>query len=325
MTDRGHEVIFYGHQDSDVQCSEFVPVTDNSVLEKAYGGYDWQKNQFRHNVGDSAYQEFARRCIPEITKRAQRLDIVHCPFGYAHQSIANAAEQAGAIVVEGGIGYTSGHFARWRAYESHAVRNQVEGSKNPQDWYSRVIPNYFDLEDFTYNPVKQDYILYLGRLTEIKGISTCIRAAELSNKKLIIAGQGDLASLGWGKLPPNVEFVGYADVETRRNLMQHAKGLIIATTYLEPFGGVVVEALLSGTPIITPFFGAFAEIQTEKTGFLCSTLRDYVYAINNIEQIGPQNCRERGLQYSLENIAPKFEKWFSDITEVYTGNGWMSV
>lgn len=324
MRARGHHVIFYGHDASEVDCDELVPVSDDKVLEQAYGGYDWKKQQFKHNVADYAYTTFNQRAGPELLKRVSAKDFVHCPFGYAHQFIAQNAEKQGAIVVEGGIGYTTGHFARWRAYESHAVRNAVEGRINPQNWYSWVIPNYFDPADFDYCQDKEDYILYLGRITELKGITTCIKATQAAGVRLKIAGQGDLSSLGWHTLPSNVELVGYADVETRRQLMSKAKALIIATTYLEPFGGVVVEALLSGTPIITPFFGAFAEINHHgQTGFLCHNLQDFYNAIQSIEHIKPIDCRQQGLKYTLDEVAPQFENWFTAIDRCYTTKeGW---
>ena len=323
MTDRGHEVIHYGHERSAVVCTEHVTVTDDRVLQQAYGDHDWRRHQFRHNTGDFANQEFTRRTIPEIRSRVRPNDFVLCNWGFGHQAIAESVPQA--IAVEPGVGYTTGHFARWRAYESHAVRNVVEGAQNPQNWYSRVIPNYFDAEDFDYQESKQDYVLFLGRVTELKGISTCIRATEAAGVRLIIAGQGRIADVGWTTTPPHVTELGYADAQLRRQLMRDASALIIATTYNEPFGGVVVEALLSGTPIITPFFGAFAEIQTSRTGFLCHTLRDYVNAIKDRHTIRPRDCRARGEDYLLERVAPKFERWFADIQEMYTGKGWMAI
>ena len=325
MQARGHEIIFYGHEHSEVSAAEFVPVTDDAVLQQAYGGYDWRRNQFRHNVEDSAYREFRRRLEPELVARIQPGDIVHCPFGIAHEAPARAAEALGARVVEGGIGYTSGHFARWRAYESHAVRNRVE-TQDPQNWYSRVIPNYFDPQEFEYREQKQPWVLYLGRITELKGITTCIRATAHAGVELKIAGQGNLRELGYDRIPDHVEFLGYADAETRRGLMARASALIVASTYLEPFGGVQVEALLSGTPIITPFFGAFAEVnQDQITGFQCATLRDFTQAIERRYEIDPVACRSRGMEYSLDRIAPQYERWFCDIEEVYSGAGWAAV
>jgi glycosyltransferase involved in cell wall biosynthesis len=297
-------------------------VTDDAVLEKAYGTHDWRRHQFKHNIFDHANVTFNQRAIPEIQRRAQKNDFLLCTWGVGHQNIARAVEQLGVIPVEPGVGYSTGTFTKWRAYESHAIRNATEGLQNPQAWYSWVIPNYFDPEDFEYSEHKDDYVLFLGRVTEIKGITTCLKATEAAGYKLKIAGQGRLTDLGYAETPPWAEELGYADVELRKTLMRNARALIIATTYLEPFGGVVVEALLSGTPIITPHFGAFAEIQNGHTGFLCHTLKDYVAAIENADTVDPRECRARGMDYSLASVAPQFEAWFAAILDCYTGAGW---
>jgi glycosyltransferase involved in cell wall biosynthesis len=323
MHERGHTIIFYGHPDSEVTCDEHVIVTDDQVLHQAYGDYDWRGTGYRHNVTDHAYTEFNRRMIPEISARARPLDILCLPFGIGHEPVARAVQPLGVIPVETGIGHTTGSFADYRIYESHAVRNAVEGMTNPQRWYSWVIPNYFDLDDFEYSDRKQDYILYLGRITEIKGITTCIQATAAAGRRLKIAGQGNLESLGYHQLPDHVEFVGYANRARRRELMRDAAGLIIASTYNEPFGGVQVEALLSGTPIITPFFGAFAEVNVHQvTGYQCHTLREFAEACGNVDHIHSSDCRAHGLKYSLEAVAPEFERYFSAVQEIYTGQGW---
>lgn len=323
MTDLGHEVIHYGHERSEVQATELVTVTDDAVLQQAYGDHDWRRHQFQHNTEDHANQEFVRRTIPELRKRARPNDFLLCTWGIGHRPIADAFPEL--IAVEPGVGYTSGHFSQFRAYESHAVRNSVEGLQNPQNWYSWVIPNYFDADDFDYSDKKQDYVLFLGRVTEIKGISTCIQATAAAGYPLVIAGQGRIADVGWTETPAHVTELGYADRETRRRLMRDARALIIATTYNEPFGGVVVEALLSGTPIITPHFGAFAEIQTPTTGFQCHTLREYVTAVKNADQIDPRECRVRGEDYLLDRVGPQFVRWFDAILEIRTGAGWMAI
>jgi len=323
MTERGHHVIHYGHERSNVICSEHVTVTNDRVLQAAYGDHDWRRHQFKHSITDVANTYFNMEATAQVLQRARPNDILCCTWGIGHEPIARAVANTGIIVCEPGIGYTTGQFSDFRAYESHAVRNAVEGLQNPQRWYSRVIPNYFDPDDFDYSPTKSDYVLFLGRVTELKGISTCIRATQEAGYPLKVAGQGRISDVGWVTTPDHVEELGYADRETRRALMRDARALIIATTYLEPFGGVVVEALLSGTPIITPFFGAFAEInEHNRTGFLCHTLQDYVDAIQAADQIRPENCLMRGLRYSLDSVAPEFEGFFQDLISVKTGQGW---
>ena len=40
MTERGHEVIHYGHEESDLTCDEHVTVVTNKDLEKAFPSED---------------------------------------------------------------------------------------------------------------------------------------------------------------------------------------------------------------------------------------------------------------------------------------------
>ena len=52
MTERGHEVLHYGHEDSDLQCTEHISVLTNEDFEKSYGTHDWKSKFFKFNTGD---------------------------------------------------------------------------------------------------------------------------------------------------------------------------------------------------------------------------------------------------------------------------------
>jgi hypothetical protein len=46
MKRRGHTIVHYGHEDSEVECDEHVTVVTNRDLEIAYGSYDWRNRFF---------------------------------------------------------------------------------------------------------------------------------------------------------------------------------------------------------------------------------------------------------------------------------------
>ncbi len=321
MTERGHTVIHYGHEDSDLICTEHVPVLRNEDWKVAYGSHNWREKFFKFDTGDHAYQTFYKNAIKEVGKRKQKNDFILPFWGAGVRPICDA--HSDLITVEPGIGYAGGHWARWKVFESYAIYHAYCGLKNVgscnQDWYEVVIPNYFDLADFEFQEKKEDYFLYLGRVYDGKGVNIAIQATERAGVKLVIAGQKEDGY----PLPPHVEYVGYADVEKRKHLMKNAKASFLPSMYVEPFGGVQIENLLSGTPTITTDWGSFAENNLHGiTGYRCRTMGDFIQAIKNIGRINPKNCREWGENFSLEKVALMYEKYFTDILNVHTGNGW---
>jgi len=321
MRDRGHEIIHYGHEDSQLDCDEHVTVITNADWNVAYGDHDWRKNFFKYDTGDHAYQTFYKNAIREVGVRKQKNDFILPFWGAGVRPICDAHPDL--ITVEPGIGYAGGHWARWKIFESYAIYHAYCGltavGTCKQDWYEAVIPNYFDPDDFEFRDKKDDYFLFLGRVYSGKGTDIAIQVTEATGDRLIIAGQNPDNI----KFPPHVEFVGYADVEKRRQLMANAKAAFVASQYLEPFGGVQIEMLLSGTPTITTDWGSFTENNIQGvTGYRCRTFDQFVWAAKNIDRIDPYQCRAFGENFTLEKVAAMYEEYFQMVLDVYTGKGW---
>lgn len=326
MTERGHTVFHYGHEKSDLICTEHISVISEKDFNEIYGTDVWKKEFFKYNINDKVYKLFFENAIKEIQKRKSKHHFLLPFWGAGGKPICDAHNDM--IVVEPGIGYADGHWARWRVWESYSIYHAFCGLSSvgscKQDNYNIVIPNYFDINDFKYIPdEKEDYFLFIGRVYDGKGISIAIDATKRAGVKLKVAGPlfADYKS----DFPEHVEYLGHVNIETRKNLMAKAKCAIIPSQYVEPFGGVQIECLLSGTPTITSDWGAFTENNIHGlTGYRCRTMGDYVEAIQKIDNIQTKDCRKWGLNFTLDKIAPRYEKFFDDILDVYKGDGWYS-
>lgn len=333
MTERGHTVFHYGVEGSNPQCTENIIVVSNEVYERVYGEHDYRSKFFRYDMNDECYQTFYKNSIKEIEARKGEFDIVLPFWGAGVRPICDALSEH-FVIIEPGIGYGEGSWSNFRIFESYGIYHAYCGTRAITNCnmnnYEIVIPNYFDEKDFKYNEqsrLEDPYFLYIGRVYEGKGVHIALQVCNFLNVKLKIAGQlgEEYTNFEW---PENVEFIGYADKDLRSELMRNAVASFLPSQYLEPFGGVQIENLLSGTPTITSDWGAFAENNVDGvTGYRCRTFEDYVKAaLNCLEgKIKQEDCYNKGKEFTLENIAPRYEKYFEDVYNVFTNIGWYKI
>lgn len=325
MTLRGHTVIHYGHEDSDVECTEHVTVLSRGDYNDTYGAHDFRSKLFTFDLNDAAYQTFNKNAIHEINDRKHPGDILLAFWGSGHQSICAGAGE-GMKVVEPGIGYPWGHFADYKIFESYAMyhaflqRERVAQCSDMNVWSKEaVIPNYFSISDFVDDVVpskdRGDYFLFVGRIGTAKGVQYAIQMTERLGIRLLIAGQNaeeGLKEIRMFPPPGHVEVIGHVDAEKRKTLMANAKAVVCMSTFAEPFCGVHVEAMMSGTPVITADWGAFTEINIHGvTGFRCRTLDQMVEAGRRIHEIDPMACRTWAMDnFSNDRVAEMYEAFF---------------
>jgi glycosyltransferase involved in cell wall biosynthesis len=110
------------------------------------------------------------------------------------------------------------------------------------------------------------YLLYLGRLTEEKGVRLLMSAWSADvGVPLVIAGAGPLADevTAWAADRPEVRFVGLQDKAASRALVADAIAVVVPSRWQETFGLVVVEAMAAGVPSVVADHGSLSELVSD--------------------------------------------------------------
>lgn len=124
---------------------------------------------------------------------------------------------------------------------------------------------------YKFNPMpKSDYFAYFGRIIEPKGVHLAIAAAKRAGYRLKIAGKhysDNTKDNYWKqKIEPfidgdQIQYIGFInDQKLKRDFLGNARALLMPSTWDEPFGLVMIEAMACGTPVIGLNSGAIPEI-----------------------------------------------------------------
>ncbi len=335
MKPLGYEIILYAGDENEAECDELVTLVTREEQRDWYGEFDLNLIPFQATwaSADHTWQTFNSRAIAEIGKRLEPHDQILITAGSAQQLIHQAFPDH--IVAEWAAGYES-VFAKYVCFESYSWMHHLYGkhlSYNHGRWYDAVIPNFFDLEEWDLpNGEKGDYLLYIGRMIQNKGIWAAAAIADKLDKHLIMAGSGVTAyGDGWVeadglKMEGDLTYVGPVSGQARTDLVRRADAVLAPTLYIEPFGAVAVEAQLCGTPAVTTDWGAFPETVTNGvTGYRFRTLREGVEAVKKAVDLDPMEIatHARG-KYRLDVVAPLYDNWFQRLDGL-RDEGWMGM
>jgi glycosyltransferase involved in cell wall biosynthesis len=167
---------------------------------------------------------------------------------------------------------------------------------------NRYVLNGIDPADYIYSESKDDYLLFMSTMdwgTE-KGLDVVLSLAGQIGFKLVVAGTGkDYESINRVAemcRKVNAKYVGDVKGREKAELLAGAKAFLFPTKVDEAFGLGMVEALMSGTPVICSDRGACPEIISSDVGFVCKEADDYVAAFNRIADISPHACRDKAMR-----------------------------
>jgi glycosyltransferase involved in cell wall biosynthesis len=162
----------------------------------------------------------------------------------------------------------------------------------------RVVLNGVDPGDLAYSEVKEDYLLFLGAMNKAidKGLDVALSVARASGRRLIVAGTGldyeTIAHVTGLCREAGAEYVGDVRGARKAGLIAGASALLFPSRLLEGCPLVILEAMMSGTPVISSRSGGAVEIVTTETGVLCDGEQAWLDAVERIPTISPARCRE---------------------------------
>ncbi len=136
---------------------------------------------------------------------------------------------------------------------------------------THIIPNFIEIFDKTIKKDKRlsqkEYFLYVGRLSEEKGIIKLLDLfKELQTKKLVVIGDGPLKNqVDLYKKYKNIEVKGFLDKKSTYNYMKNCIALVIPSLWYEVLPLVYIEALMNRIPVLLPNNNNFLQISKGNT------------------------------------------------------------
>lgn len=178
----------------------------------------------------------------------------------------------------------------------------------------RVCGNYISsFSEKVFN--KEDYFLYLGRLSPEKGLFTLIEATRQVRTKMKIAGTGpmerELRNYIESHNLNHVELLGFVSGKRKVELIGKSLALVMPSEWYENFPIAAVEAQALGTPILASEIGGLpAVVDNGETGYLfrpghASELADLMNRLNNtpdlVRRLSAQALQTAKVRFSPEN------------------------
>ena len=172
-----------------------------------------------------------------------------------------------------------------------------------------------------------NYYLYVGRLTEEKGIMLLLNTFASLKLPLKIVGSGPLEEEveAWCLRFSNIEYQGFRKREDVLNLLMDCNALVFPSLCFETFGMVIIEAFSTGTTVIASRRGSMLNTITDKFNglhFEPGNKADLIEKINTWEylkeeekEVYRKNARLTYEQYSPEKNAKQLISIYTAVLE----------
>jgi glycosyltransferase involved in cell wall biosynthesis len=158
-----------------------------------------------------------------------------------------------------------------------------------------------------------EYVIYVGRLSAEKGITTLIEAwkHEPNLPSIVLVGDGPLEAevQQWASNDRRVKFLGRKSIEETLNLIRCSSMLVFPSIWQETFGRVALEAFSLGVPVVSSNLGAMKEMNQNRFSGLTFEPGNWVDLSEKILQLHRdvnfnEKCASNALSVYNERYSP---------------------
>ena len=210
--------------------------------------------------------------------------------------------------------------------------SRSQRAANPHLRYAGVVYNGIDLALHPLNPAKEDFLVFVGRISPDKRPEWAIEVARRAGLPLVmmIKRSEPVEQAYWNEvvrplLHDDVTVLDQPDHRTKVELMGRARAMVFPIDWPEPFGLVMIEAQACGTPVVARPLGAAPEVVVEgETGFLRESLDDMAEAALEAALLSPMACRrsvER--RFSAEAMVAGYERVYRSVVAARDHSAWI--
>jgi glycosyltransferase involved in cell wall biosynthesis len=264
--------------------------------------------------------------LAAAVERAAEFDIIHYEAAYYPMSLAFARLSPTPIVQTLHHSPSAAEIKLWSRYpEAPFVAISQEQARllsglNVVD----TVLHGIDTDNFFFRKQPDDYVLFLGRFTDGKGVLQAIEIAKRAGMRLILAAAED--AYYRERVAPHVDgrhvvYYGEADFASKVKLYGGARALLYPIQSREPFGLVLAEAMACGTPVAALDRGAVREVVDHGvTGMVFDDLEQMVNELPRVFDLDRGRVRERAVaRFGAARMVDEYVKVYERIVE--TGRG----
>ncbi len=307
---RGHDVTLFATADSKT----------SATLSAIYPHGYW------HDENMWPWELFEMLNLAAAVERAAEFDIIHYEAAYYPMSLAFTRLSRTPIVQTLHHSPSAAEIKLWSRYPEApfvAISKEQRSLLIGLNVVATVLHG-IDMDRFVFREEPEDYLLFLGRFTEGKGVLQAIEIAKRLGMRLILAAAEDqyyrekVAPLVDGR---HVIYYGEADFNAKVRLYGGARALLYPIQAGEPFGLVMAEAMACGTPVVALDRGAVREVVDEGvTGMIFEDLEQMVNELPRVFDLDRRRVRERAVErFGAGRMVDEYVAVYRRIVEAHHG------